>query len=137
MDRWCAIDRWRAMRRNPLLVIGQKKGEAAMRGPLYSPRSNSGPHKKRGVHIIVGQGFTHCITHKHLSHLNLLFIYGCIVIYSETPIFLHPSFLPTPSFLHGLCASENARKMETHGFQHVNYPIIKTSVVFNVQICCF
>ena len=34
VERWCAVERLRAMRKNPTLVIGQEKWEAAMRGPL-------------------------------------------------------------------------------------------------------
>ena len=34
VERRCAIERWRAMRKNPTLVIGQKKGEVAMRALL-------------------------------------------------------------------------------------------------------
>ena len=40
--------------------------------------------------------------------------------YSTSPIFLHPSFLPTPGFCTIFCAAEKARNMEIHGFQHVN-----------------
>ena len=34
VERWWAVERWRAMRKNSTLVIGQKKRNAAMRGPL-------------------------------------------------------------------------------------------------------
>ena len=54
VERWNAVERWRAMRKNPTFVIGQKKGEAAMRGPLlYAPI-------KFRAHVIQEPGLTHC-----------------------------------------------------------------------------
>ena len=52
------VERWRAMRINPKLVIGQKKsGDGNAWAPLIRPAHISGPTKK--AHVIAELGFLH------------------------------------------------------------------------------
>ena len=48
VEKWCVVERWRAMRKNPTLVIGQRKGRLEFRAPI-----------RTGAHVIVEPGFTH------------------------------------------------------------------------------
>ena len=81
--RWI-VERWRAMRKNPTLVIGQEKGRREYVCPFDSPRSNSLRSGKREVHVIVEPGLRHCtnvfVNTKKLIrqfHESQCFAYSC------------------------------------------------------------
>ena len=50
-DRWHAAERWRAVRKSPTPVIGQKKCVVKCVGTPDSPRSNLGPQAELGAHL--------------------------------------------------------------------------------------
>ena len=59
VERWCAVERWRAIRKNPKLVIGQKRGGGNTWIPLIHPAQIPGP-TRTGALVIVEPGPTHC-----------------------------------------------------------------------------